>query len=238
MVYDEIAPHFSSTRYKPWPIIAQFLSSLPTGSVGIDSGTGNGKYLPLPANRPGDIWTIGLDRSRNLLQIARTAGGSNQIREVVWGDVLGSGWRPGVFDYGISIATIHHLATQARRKQAVQRLIESVSPTHGRVLIYVWAIEQDELSKRKIPPDGAPTKTGQDVMVPWVLSKQVPGAATTEGSQVFNRYYHMFAKGELGSLVRDAAKDSELHVGSPITSITGRGLGASNHYIELRRWQT
>ncbi|KIJ44389.1 hypothetical protein M422DRAFT_228498, partial [Sphaerobolus stellatus SS14] len=44
-VYDEIAPHFSQTRYKPWPIIAEFLGSLTAGSVGLDSGTGNGKYL-------------------------------------------------------------------------------------------------------------------------------------------------------------------------------------------------
>ena len=24
-VYDKIAPHFSSTRYKPWPMIVKFL---------------------------------------------------------------------------------------------------------------------------------------------------------------------------------------------------------------------
>ena len=152
-VYDEIAPHFSSTRYKvslplfcssdvyqiirrqPWPIISQFISSLPVGWVGLDSGTGNGKYLPLPLDRPTDIWTIGIDRSRNLLKIAQHAGGSH--REVVWGDVLGRSWRNGAFvrtmhwkksaallttfqDYAISIATIHHLATPARRKAAVK----------------------------------------------------------------------------------------------------------------------
>lgn len=91
---------------KPWPIIAQFLSTLPTGSIGLDSGTGNGKYLPLPYDRPpGSIWTIGLDRSRNLLEIAQSAG-TDQIndpqarkgkREVVWGDVVDNGWRMGAF---------------------------------------------------------------------------------------------------------------------------------------------
>lgn len=115
-VYDEIAPHFSSTRYKvstlgyrpvynipisfpsqPWPIIADFLSNLPTGWVGLDSGTGNGKYLPLPLDRPGSVWTIGLDRSRNLLEIAKSAGGPVASREVVWGDVLGNSWRGGAF---------------------------------------------------------------------------------------------------------------------------------------------
>lgn len=35
-VYDAIASHFASTRYKPWPIIAQFMASLTPGSVGLD----------------------------------------------------------------------------------------------------------------------------------------------------------------------------------------------------------
>jgi hypothetical protein len=92
--------------YKPWPIIAHFLSTLPAGSVGLDSGTGNGKYLPLPLDRPsGSIYTIGLDRSRNLLEIARTAGADaddtfatkRTFREVIWGDIIGKGWRDGAF---------------------------------------------------------------------------------------------------------------------------------------------
>jgi len=117
-IYDAIASHFSSTRYKPWPIIAAFLNSIPTGWVGLDSGTGNGKYLPLPLDRPGKIWTIGMDRSRNLLEFAKDAGGV--AREVVQGNVIDNPWRPGTFDYAISIATIHHLATPERRKLAVK----------------------------------------------------------------------------------------------------------------------
>lgn len=85
---------------KPWPVIANFLSSLSTGSVGLDSGTGNGKYLPLPADRPGCVLTVGLDRSKNLLEIARRAGGDSAIREVVWGDALGHPWRDGAFVRG------------------------------------------------------------------------------------------------------------------------------------------
>ncbi|OSC99086.1 S-adenosyl-L-methionine-dependent methyltransferase [Trametes coccinea BRFM310] len=282
-VYDSIAPHFSSTRYKPWPIIAAFLSSLAPGSVGVDLGTGNGKYLPLgPPGSPGCVWTVGLDRSRNLLEIARTAGGG--LREVVWGDVLDRPWRLGAFDYAISIATIHHLATHARRKAAVKRLLESISPTHGRALVYVWAIEQDELSKRSIPveSDAAPTEAakqasrGQDVFVPWVLAqpaepkpkarrkgkatdreasqrsqeevKATDDAAPTEiePPKVFERYYHMFAKGELNELVTEAASEMGLSVGVPGSAqgpgacgmeIVQDGWERSNYYVELRRWK-
>jgi tRNA (uracil-5-)-methyltransferase TRM9 len=77
------------------------MSSIPTGWVGLDAGTGNGKYLPLPLDRPGSIWTIGLDRSRKLLEIARTMHPDGKqkhvFHEVVWGDVLGNGWRQGAF---------------------------------------------------------------------------------------------------------------------------------------------
>ncbi|KAG1827080.1 uncharacterized protein BJ212DRAFT_1256312 [Suillus subaureus] len=260
-VYDQIASHFSSTRYKPWPIIAKFLSDLPTGWIGLDSGTGNGKYLPLPADRPGSILTIGLDRSRNLLQIAQHAGsepGCPVTREVVWGDVLGDGWRSGVFDYTISIATIHHLASHDRRKLAVQvratsRLLQAVSPVHGRVMIYVWAIEQDELSKRSIPAsdtNGSDNPmTGEDVFVPWVMSQ---GQHTAKGkfkndveTPVYNRYYHMFAKGELEQLTVQAADEFGLMVGSRESAntkgcrgveIIQEGWERSNYYVELRRW--
>ncbi|KAI5835674.1 S-adenosyl-L-methionine-dependent methyltransferase [Schizophyllum commune Tattone D] len=245
-VYDEIASHFSSTRYKPWPVIAKFLSSLPTGAVGLDSGTGNGKYLPLPLDRPsGSVWTIGLDISRNLLEIARRAG-EGPLREVVWGDALQSCWRWHAFDYAISIATIHHLATEERRRQAVEALIRAVSPTSGRVLIYVWAVEQDELSKRHIPTENT-VDAGVDVFVPWVLSKtKTPSDAPTGESKVYNRYYHMFARGELRRLVELAAKEMGLEVGVADKSAVGRrgleivqdGWERSNYYVELRLWRT
>lgn len=80
---------------QPWPVVSAFLSSIPAGWVGMDSGTGNGKYLPVPVDRPGEIWTIGLDRSANLLKFARCAGGTN--REVVLGDALYSCGRSGAF---------------------------------------------------------------------------------------------------------------------------------------------
>lgn len=135
-----------------------------------------------------------------------------------------------------------------------QRLIQCVSPRHGRILIYVWAIQQDELSKRSIPLD----QTGQDVFVPWVLSQQTGkgtresgmnavvhelAPATTPSPPVFNRYYHMFAHGELGDLVSKAASELGLYIGSRDEQNT-RGLEIvqdgwerSNYFVELRCWE-
>ncbi|EKM83055.1 hypothetical protein AGABI1DRAFT_97973 [Agaricus bisporus var. burnettii JB137-S8] len=244
-IYDTIASHFSSTRYKPWPIIAKFLSRIPDGWIGLDSGTGNGKYLSL--DRDGKTWMVGLDRSINLLKFAQNAG--DKAREVVLGNVLDHCWRTHAFDFAISIATIHHLATPSRRVLAVQRLLQAVSPKNGRVLIYVWAIEQDELSKRIIPQgERNETRTGQDVVVPWVLSKsniaQNPKSPRDSREEVYNRYYHIFAKGELSALVSQAAAGLGLTIGSVVgqpsstqgVEILQDGWERSNYYVELRRW--
>lgn len=89
-------------------------------------------------------------------------------------------------------------------------------------MIYVWATQQDSLSKRLIPSgatsvDGV--KTGQDVFVPWVLSapSRKQCGPVDEGQQsnvdevtvppVYNRYYHMFEAGELKALVCSAAQE-------------------------------
>ncbi|EER02708.1 hypothetical protein Pmar_PMAR025730, partial [Perkinsus marinus ATCC 50983] len=44
-VYDQIAHHFSHTRYKRWPKVWKFVTNFPVGSIVIDVGCGNGKYL-------------------------------------------------------------------------------------------------------------------------------------------------------------------------------------------------
>ncbi|KAH0444561.1 tRNA (uracil-5-)-methyltransferase trm9 [Colletotrichum camelliae] len=66
-VYEAIAPHFSSTRYKPWPLVSSFLLSLAPGSVGLDAGCGNGKYIGVNPS----LYIIASDRSANLVSLAR-----------------------------------------------------------------------------------------------------------------------------------------------------------------------
>ena len=116
-----------------------------------------------------------------------------------------------------------------------------MSASHGRILIYVWAIEQDQLSKRSIPEAENSVVSGTDVFVPWVLSTD----SGDERSQVFQRYYHMFSDGELQNLVRDAAGELGLCVGNREDAfgresgvqIVQNGWERSNYYIELWRWK-
>lgn len=133
-VYDAIAPHFSSTRYAKWPRVAAFLESLPPGSVILDAGCGNGKYLGLNPN----CFFIGCDISDPLIRICSEKG-----QEVLVADAVNLPYRDGFGDAAISIAVLHHLSTEERRRSAVEELVRVVKPG-GFVLITVWAAEQED----------------------------------------------------------------------------------------------
>ncbi|GAB1729848.1 hypothetical protein NU195Hw_g2232t1 [Hortaea werneckii] len=229
-VYEQIASHFSSTRYKPWPIIERFLNTLPPGSVGLDVGCGNGKYLAVNPN----IYILGSDRSTNLTRIART----HQPHSALVADILDLPHAHSTFDFAISIAVIHHLSTPARRREAIASILETLRPAGksqggvgegreggGKALLYCWALEQ-EGSRR-----GWSEGDEQDVMVPWVMrgrkgtkgkkgkgqkgkegeEQGASGEPTGEsegvtggGDRTFHRYYHLYRQGELEEDVRAA----------------------------------
>jgi len=186
-VYNAIAPHFSATRHKPWPFIASFLSSLPTGAVGLDVGCGNGKYLDV---NPG-LFLFGSDRSDALVRLAQT----ERKAEVVVADGLALPYRPDKADFAICIAVIHHLSTRARRQEAIAKLLACVRPDGGMVLIYVWALEQSS-SRRGWNEDSA-----QDTLVPWVMRAK---KGSDDADRTFQRYYHLYREGELEEDVRAA----------------------------------
>ncbi|KAI1093785.1 S-adenosyl-L-methionine-dependent methyltransferase [Rostrohypoxylon terebratum] len=231
-VYETIASHFSSTRYKPWPFVASFLSSLAPGSVGLDVGCGNGKYLDV--NR--DLVIFGSDRSANLARLARDLkvlgkgeDGKGKEKEklslATGADVVGvadgldlpfGGSRR--VDFAICIAVIHHLSTRDRRVEGVRALLDCVAPRTGKVLVYVWALEQG--SSRRGWDEGT---ADQDQLVPWVLKSNQPKKAKKSGTSkkeaggrsaeygepepeeaTYQRYYHLYRKGELEEDVKAA----------------------------------
>ncbi|KAJ4985973.1 tRNA (Uracil-5-)-methyltransferase TRM9 [Stagonosporopsis vannaccii] len=232
-VYEQIASHFSSTRYKPWPIVERFLKEQPNGAIGADIGCGNGKYLAV--NK--DVFIVGSDRSTNLVKFAT----QHKPHDIVVADNLSLPHPSHIFDFAISIAVVHHLSTPARRIEAVKCILDLLRPsqqdsshTGGKALIYVWALEQK--SSRRGWDEGGE----QDVMVPWVMTakKEKPpkqkrqkskGLAATEqvggeakqsegqkeqqpetqdpkagGDKTFLRYYHLYRKGELEEDIEQA----------------------------------
>ena len=212
-VYNEIASHFSQTRYKPWPIVEEFLLQRAVGTVGIDVGCGNGKYLGV--NK--DVYIVGSDRSDGLIGCAREFG-----HEVMVADGLSLPHPEGRFDFAISIAVIHNFSTPQRRTDAIRHILSKLKPG-GEALIYVWALEQE--NSRRGYKEGDP----QDVLVPWVLQKKQPKKPKQKKKRIASgsneepkeepkeeskeeskepetkyRYYHLYKKGELESNAADA----------------------------------
>lgn len=193
-VYEKIAPHFSQTRYKPWPKIAQFLREIPPGSLNADIGCGNGKYLNINDK---SIFTIGTDRSFNLLKICREKSNNNQVFAA---DSLKLPFRSNVFDTAISIAVVHHFSNVNLRLRAISEIIR-ILEIGGKFLIYVWAQEQEKKFEK------------QDNFVPWHLQNgyenelQVQSLGPqiikeeSKNSTVYHRYYHVFKKNELDNLL-------------------------------------
>lgn len=177
-VYNQIASHFSNTRYKPWPIVEKFLLSQADHSLGCDVGCGNGKYMDVNKK----VLVLGSDRSDELIKLARD---HNPAREVLVCDAIQNAHPRGRFDFAISIAVIHHFSTPERRQEAVRAVLDTLRP-QGQALIYVWALEQ-KTSRR-----GWHEGMDQDVMVPWV-KKTADGA----DGEVKYRYYHLYRDGEL-----------------------------------------
>ncbi|KAK1688588.1 S-adenosyl-L-methionine-dependent methyltransferase, partial [Colletotrichum godetiae] len=202
-VYEAIAPHFSSTRYKPWPLVAAFLLSLPPGSVGLDAGCGNGKYIGVNPS----LFIVASDRSANLVSLARSyqpphfdasVGPKKKNKgapapppapknQVLVADSLALPYRSSAFDFAISIAVIHHMSTRERRRAAVAALLTAVRPGSGKALVMVWALEQGN-SRR-----GWDAGAAQDQLVSWVTK----GKKEKPEGKTFQRYYHLYREGEL-----------------------------------------
>ena len=105
------------------------------------------------------------------------------------------------FDFVLSIAVVHHLSTPSRRVEAISSLLELLRPPSlndsmrssavgGKVLIFVWALEQK--SSRRGWDEG----DQQDVMVPWVTKQQGRNNGTAD-EKTYHRYYHLYSRGEL-----------------------------------------
>ena len=173
-VYNSIANEFSDTRYRPWTCVESFLDNLEKDQIIGDIGCGNGKNMLYRK----DLINYGCDFSKELVKICL-----KQNLNVIEGDILNIPYKDNSFDYTLCIAVIHHLSTIDKRIKSINELIRVTKPG-GKILILVWALEQESNSKRKF--------TKQENYVDWKnKSKQLLG----------KRYYYVFKKNELENLV-------------------------------------
>lgn len=170
------------------------------------------RHDSLTRNRFNDVLPLTiLARSENLARIAV----KHQPHSTIVADILNLPHPDAFFDFALSIAVIHHLSAPDRRIQAVREILRTLRPASttapgGKVLLYVWALEQ-KTSRR-----GWDKGDQKDVMVPWVMKQNPSQGDSGEQPKVFHRYYHLFEEMELerdikaaGGLVLESGYDRD-----------------------------
>ncbi|CAG9762976.1 unnamed protein product [Ceutorhynchus assimilis] len=145
-VHEVYEQYHDNPRSKPWPKVQEFLEKLEPGALVCDVGCGNGKYLKVNMS----IYNLGGEKSIRLSDLAR-----QKQNEVIRLDNLALPFKDNCFDTVLSLSVVHHFATTDRRVSALREMAR-VLRVGGRMIITVWAMEQDY---RKFE--------SQDVLVPW-----------------------------------------------------------------------
>ena len=204
-VYNHIASDFSKSRYKMWPMVADFVEKIPRDAFMIDLGCGNGKNLI-----PVTDHSLGLEISIGLAEICR-----ERNLEVTLGDCTYTQIRDGVADYVISIAVLHHMATEKRRLQALIE-VGRILKAGGKAMVTSWAAKQNYecgkksnyASKEDSKEDNGPVNTQlpihkartefktKDLLVPFKGTTN----GTSDDSEACHRYYHVFEESEMKEL--------------------------------------
>ena len=168
-VYDNIAEHFSDTRYCIWDFVKNFLDKQVSSQKGIEIGCGNGKHLCIR----NDLDIIGIDSCEKFVDICT----KKNIR-VFQQNCCNLTFTDNSFDYAMSVAVFHHLSTDIRRYNALKEMIRILKPG-GKGMISVWSLEQtnrnNNMKKRLFVPG--------DNYVPWMRKKD---------KKIFKRYYYIF----------------------------------------------
>eukprot|EP00871_Galdieria_phlegrea_P004836 jgi/Galph1/5353/GphlegSOOS_G3948.1 len=206
-VYDQIAEHFTKTRYRVWPGVKRFLNQVDPCDVLLDIGCGNGKNI---IQHQG-IHSIGLDRCVRLVETCR----ARQLETTI-SDMLPLPFISDTLDVILCIATLHHLSTKERRLEALREM-GRVLRHGGHCLIYVWAVdESNHIGEQSLNENSHWVNTKarqkmrfldasqQDALIPWVViphEKKDKGNETTqnvkETNRIVERYYHLYRFGEL-----------------------------------------
>ena len=180
-VYTRIAKHFSDTRVHQWPWITEFINNISSSSDKndeksvLDIGCGNGRNLEGFTN----CNVYGIDNCMEFVKICHERNKKN----VIHADMTNIPFPDKYFDFIMSIASFHHLATEERRIKALREFYR-ISTPNCKLLLSVWSIRQ--------PPNTKQAKNIThygDTIVKW-----------NKFGESYERYYYIFEIKEILNL--------------------------------------
>ncbi|MEM1520079.1 MAG: methyltransferase domain-containing protein [Candidatus Korarchaeum sp.] len=208
-VYDEIAEGYFHVRSKPWPEV----ELVERGPV-LDLGCGTGRHSYYLMRKGFEV--VCADLSWEMLRVASRRFSGERVQC----DAAFLPFRDGSFSTVLYIATLHHLRGELRLRSLIE--VRRVLREDGVAIISVWALFQPRFF-RKFPTMFVNFIRGmgfRDVYVPW-----------RRGDKVLLRYYHLFTKSELLSLLRKAGFSEVRYYGRSFRS----KLFAENHVAVARK---
>ena len=181
-IYEEIAPHFNSSRTYIWQWVKDIMKEIPKNSIICDIGCGNGRNMKFEGYK-----FYGLDNCEQFVDICKHQGLSVEL-----GDMCSIPYNSLSFDVTISIASFHHLSSHTRRINALYEMKRITKP-NGTIILSVWSFNQPKKTRREFQKYG-------DNIVTW-----------DQFGKIYNRYYYIFQIPELENMFKETGLFIERH---------------------------
>ncbi|NHI91571.1 MAG: class I SAM-dependent methyltransferase [Candidatus Lokiarchaeota archaeon] len=221
--FEIIADSYDRVRKKPWPNLLKFMNEnhfIGKKMLVLDLGCANGRHTKY-LERYCDL-SIGIDISFNFLKIANTSNRGKKI-QYLNSEITKLPFKDETFSHVLCVASLHHLrkSEQIYAMKEIYRILK----TDGWCLFTVWIRDQerffpilflDLIFLNFLKKD----KNYGDIMVPWRDQDQ---------TIIAQRFYHLFSRGEVESLIKNAGFKS-IH----IKKFAGKS-GQENYFALIRK---
>ncbi len=190
--YDMMAEKFSDTRKYFWKDFEFVLYYTSQDDKILDFGCGNGRFLEMLKDKR--IEYFGVDISQKLINIAQ----EKYAKEGVNFQKLSSSptlpFPDNFFNSVVSISVFHHFPKKHAEDMAKE--IYRVTKPGGMIIISVWNLWQKRYWRYWLNPKNL-----------WEKNINIP--FKNNQGEIFNRFHHMFSKGELKNLFKKAGFEIE-----------------------------
>lgn len=214
--YEIIAADYSASRPASWRELSIFNDLVKDGDRVLDLGCGNGRLIELFVGK--NIDYLGVDNSKNLIDIAKKHHPNNNF---LLADALNLSLEDKTFDAIFSIAVLHHIPSRELRIKFFNEAKRILKP-NGILVLTVWNL----LTRKTIL-----SYLRCSLLKGLGLSKLDFGDLFVSWSDKANRYYHLFSKGELERL----AKEAGFEVNKVGLAKAYRGGRRSNLYLIAKK---
>jgi SAM-dependent methyltransferase len=155
--YQTFSTQFSDTRMRIQPGVRRILESIDPESKILDLGCGNGELARVLHDQEFRGTYLGVDFSKELLDVARKGVAGNDNFRFVQGSIADPGWQAALgtqlqaYDVVLSFAALHHLPGKETHRQ-ILHAVRNLLTSEGRFIHSNWQFLNSERLRKRIHP--------------------------------------------------------------------------------------